>query len=109
MGLIDRFRAAIRSDARPTENPPQREPAAHLEISYSQLDITESFGNEVELGPDDWIATTPLNTSVQDPTAVGLPPVDAIRSHYADRVKDPKQWLRLARPCSEHCRTSARP
>lgn len=26
----------------------------------------------------------------------GLPPADAIRSHYADRVTDPKQWLRLA-------------
>jgi exosortase A-associated hydrolase 1 len=24
-----------------------------------------------------------------------LPPADAIRSHYADRAKDPKQWLRL--------------
>ncbi|MDB5678000.1 hydrolase 1, exosortase A system-associated [Sphingomonas bacterium] len=24
-----------------------------------------------------------------------LPPADAIRSHYADRVRDPKQWLRL--------------
>ena len=48
-----------------------------IEISYSQLDITESFGDEVELGPDDWIATTPLNATAQDPTAVGLPPVDA--------------------------------
>lgn len=26
----------------------------------------------------------------------GLPPADAIRSHYADRARDPKQWLRLA-------------
>ncbi|MBN8814981.1 MAG: hydrolase 1, exosortase A system-associated [Sphingomonas sp.] len=26
----------------------------------------------------------------------GMPPADAIRSHYADRVRDPKQWLRLA-------------
>lgn len=26
----------------------------------------------------------------------GLPPSDAIRSHYADRARDPKQWLRLA-------------
>ena len=25
----------------------------------------------------------------------GLPPADAIRSHYAERAKDPKQWLRL--------------
>jgi len=25
-----------------------------------------------------------------------LPPAEAIRSHYADRAKDPKQWLRLA-------------
>jgi exosortase A-associated hydrolase 1 len=26
----------------------------------------------------------------------GLPPADAIRSHYADRARDPEQWLRLA-------------
>ena len=25
-----------------------------------------------------------------------LPPASAIRSHYADRAKDPRQWLRLA-------------
>ncbi|MEO5939047.1 MAG: hydrolase 1, exosortase A system-associated [Sphingomonas sp.] len=25
----------------------------------------------------------------------GLPPSDAIRSHYSDRARDPKQWLRL--------------
>ncbi len=84
MGLIDKFRAAIRRDATPGENPPQRDPAAHFEISYSQLDITEAFGDEVELGPDDWIPTTPLNISVQDPTAVGLPPVDS----SADEVYD---------------------
>jgi hypothetical protein len=24
-----------------------------------------------------------------------LPPADAIRSHYTDRARDPKQWLRL--------------
>jgi hypothetical protein len=78
MGLIDKIRAAIRGDSGPEQTLPQRVVAASVaELSYSQLDITEGFGDDVELGPDDWISTTPLNASVQDPTAVGLPPVGA--------------------------------
>lgn len=30
-------------------------------MTYSQTDITEAFGDNVRLGPDDWIATVPLN------------------------------------------------
>lgn len=42
-------------------------------IGYSQLDITESFGDDARLGPEDWIETTPLNMVVPDPAGSGLP------------------------------------
>lgn len=45
------------------------------DISYSQLDITERFGDNLRLKPEDWIQTIPLNKS--DPKGKGLPPVDA--------------------------------
>jgi hypothetical protein len=45
------------------------------EISYSQLDITESFGDNLRLTSEDWIATIPLNKLTPD--GRGLPPVDA--------------------------------
>ena len=45
------------------------------EISYSQLDITESLGDNLRLTPEDWIATIPLNKLTPD--GRGLPPVDA--------------------------------
>ena len=31
------------------------------EMSCSQLDITESFGDNLRLKPEDWIQTIPLN------------------------------------------------
>jgi len=78
MGLIDKLRAAIRGDSTPGQTRPQREAAALVaELSFTQLDITEGFGDEVELGPDDWIPTTPLNATAPDPAAVGLPLVGA--------------------------------
>src|SRR5262249_13883260 len=42
-----------------------------------QLDITESFGDNERLAPEDWIATVPLNKTTPDGQALGLPPVDA--------------------------------
>jgi hypothetical protein len=46
-------------------------------ISYSQLDITENFGDNLSLAADDWISTSPLNSRVPDPQSGGLPPVGA--------------------------------
>jgi hypothetical protein len=52
--------------------------AASLEqISYSQLDITERFGDNLSLTEGDWITTSPLNSAVPNPQSVGLPPVGA--------------------------------
>jgi hypothetical protein len=47
------------------------------QISYSQLDITERFGDNLSLTADDWISTSPLNSGVADPQSMGLPPVGA--------------------------------
>lgn len=47
------------------------------EISYSQLDITENFGDNERLSPDDWISTVPLSKVTADGQASGLPPTDA--------------------------------
>ena len=41
---------------------------------YSQVDITEAFGDDQRLGPDEWIATTPLNATTKNPESMGLPP-----------------------------------
>jgi hypothetical protein len=46
-------------------------------ISFSQVDSTESFGGNEGLSPDEWIATTPLNSIVDDPESMGLPPSSA--------------------------------
>jgi hypothetical protein len=46
-------------------------------ISFSQVDITDRFGDDQRLGPDEWIETTPLNSSIPDPEAMGLPPMGA--------------------------------
>jgi hypothetical protein len=47
------------------------------QISYSQLDITETFGDNLRLKPEDWIQTVPLNKTTPSGQASGLPPVGA--------------------------------
>jgi hypothetical protein len=47
------------------------------QISFSQVDITDQFGDDLRLGPDEWILTTPLNSGISNPQAQGLPPVGA--------------------------------
>jgi hypothetical protein len=47
------------------------------DISYSQLDITGRFSDNIGRGVDEWISTTPLNAEIDDPESVGLPPCDA--------------------------------
>lgn len=42
-------------------------------ISFSQLDITERFNDNRSLGSDEWISTTPLNSTIRDPEMAGLP------------------------------------
>jgi hypothetical protein len=47
------------------------------QISYTQADITERFGDNLSLGADDWISTSPLNAGISNPQAQGLPPIGA--------------------------------
>jgi hypothetical protein len=43
-------------------------------ISFSQLDITETFGDNLQLTEADWVQTAPLNERIPDPQSQGLPP-----------------------------------
>lgn len=61
------------------------------EIRFSQLDITEQFDDNQRLGVDEWIAITPLNATMKNPEARGLPPPDA----------DPDEVYRVASKLSE--------
>ena len=47
------------------------------QISFSQVDVTERFGDNQSLGADDWINTAPLNAGIPNPEAQGLPRVGA--------------------------------
>ncbi|HNX69488.1 MAG TPA: hypothetical protein PLL75_06530 [Candidatus Omnitrophota bacterium] len=42
-------------------------------ILYSQVDIMETFADNLKLNPEDWIKTTPLNGSIDNPELNGLP------------------------------------
>lgn len=57
----------------------QKTPAAvpPQQISFSQVDITERFGDNLSLSPDEWIGTVPLNARVPNPQSQGLPPPGA--------------------------------
>lgn len=46
-------------------------------VLYSQLDVTESFGGNLDLKAGDWVATIPLNSMIDNPESSGLPPVNA--------------------------------
>ena len=48
-----------------------------MAFSYSQVDITERFGDNERLKPDEWIETVPVNKTAQEPEKVGLPPLGA--------------------------------
>ena len=54
-----------------------RQSVPSQQISFSQVDYTEGFGDNLSLTADDWISTMPLNSTVADPQSMGLPPVGA--------------------------------
>jgi hypothetical protein len=60
-------------------------------ISFSQVDITETSGDDERLSPEEWISTTPLNAMARDPESIGLPPIGA----------DPDEVHRIASKLSE--------
>ncbi len=74
IGLLSFLFVGCDKQAAPQSKPPTKTISPD-EISYSQVDITESFGDHLRLKTDDWIATIPINKSV--PNGKGLPPVNA--------------------------------
>lgn len=48
-----------------------------LPLEFSQVDTTERFDDNLSLGADDWIATVPINTLVDDGERMGLPAIGA--------------------------------
>ncbi len=69
-------------------------------ISFSQLDITERFDDNQSLGVDEWITTTPLNSTIDNPDASGLPPRDA-DSEEVYRVASTLSELRESIPIED--------
>jgi hypothetical protein len=55
----------------------KQETAPAEAMSYSQVDITEAFGDNERLGADEWITTVPLNGTTPDPESMGLPAAGA--------------------------------
>ena len=47
------------------------------ELRFSQLDITETFGDDQRYTADQWVPTVPLNASIENPEDRGLPARDA--------------------------------
>ena len=67
------------------------------QISYSQLDITERFGDNLSLTADEWISTSPLNATAPSPESMGLPPRGASDDEVY-RVADHLSRLRESIP-----------
>jgi hypothetical protein len=58
------------------------------EMRFSQLDITEQFGDQNRLSKEEWIATVALNSKMPDPESRGLPPHSAtVEETYAEAAK----------------------
>jgi len=46
-------------------------------LSFSQVDTSERFDDNLNLKAEDWITTIPLNSIVDNPESMGLPPLNA--------------------------------
>jgi hypothetical protein len=75
MGLFSFLFGGCGKQQPPPADKPKTQMMPPSEISFSQLDITEQFGDNLRLKPEDWIATVPLNKSAKN--TKGLPPLNA--------------------------------
>ncbi len=66
---------------------------SNAKVGYAQLDITEEFGDNQGLSPEDWIQTVPLNITSLNPEASGLPSKDATD----DKIHDIATTMSMAR------------
>jgi len=74
----------------PTGNPQQ--------ILFSQLDTTPQFGDNTSLTVNDWIRTTALNTLVEKPETMGLPPAgtgEEATYNVADRLSRLRELMNI--------------
>jgi exosortase A-associated hydrolase 1 len=63
-------------------------------VGYGNCDAASALAFfHAQAGIDALLLANPFAAEPRDE----LPPAAAIRSHYADRLRDPKQWLRLLR------------
>ena len=53
-------------------------------ISYSQVDITETFDDHLRLSPQEWVDTVPLSSMVDRPELQGLPSKEATPEEIYD-------------------------
>ncbi|MCZ6879799.1 MAG: hypothetical protein O7F13_01570 [Gammaproteobacteria bacterium] len=54
----------------------QKEPIDDSEgLSFSQVDSTEGFGDNLEMESTEWIKTNPINEAMDNPETMGLPAV----------------------------------
>jgi hypothetical protein len=67
------------------------------QIQFSQLDITEKFGDNLTLTADEWISTSPLNAIVPDAQSSGLPPIGA-SDEEVYRIADRMSRIRESLP-----------
>jgi len=51
------------------------------ELSFSQTDATERSGDNLSLGPNDWIETVALNAVVASPESMGALRYPVLTSH----------------------------
>ena len=71
-----------------------REAGATRIIAYGNCDAATALAFfHAKAGIDALLLANPWTIEATD----DLPPAAAIRSHYAQRLKDPKEWLRLMR------------
>jgi len=67
-------------------------------MSFSQLDTTLHFVDNVSLKADDWIKTAALNTLAKDPETMGLPPAgtgDEETYEAADRLSRMRESVNI--------------
>ncbi len=80
----------------PFKRKPKQEVVSPQEISFSQVDITEAFDDNLSLKADDWVETILLNVSIPDPTSQGLPPSEATDEEtyeVADRLSSLRESI----------------
>ncbi len=68
------------------------------EVNFSQVDITDRFGDNLSFSKDKWIETFPVNEQISDGRLGNLPPVGASADevyHIASELSEIRESFRL--------------